>query len=241
MFIEIDTHTHTLARGHAYCTMNEMAQEAAARGLKGLAITEHAPDMPGGPYIYHFQNLKVVPRKRKGIELLLGVELNIRNEQGEVDLSEKELKEMDIAIASMHAPCYKGAMDKESITRAYIHAMENPYVDIIGHPDDSRFPVDYERLVRTAKETGTLLEVNNSSLRPTSFRQNAWENMCRMLELCRQYGARIVLGTDSHVDQTIADYARTEELLKETGFPEELIANTSLEGLKALLKRGKKR
>ena len=163
------------------------------------------------------------------------------NEQGEVDLSVKELKEMDIAIASMHAPCYKGAMDKESITRAYIHAMENPYVDIIGHPDDSRFPVDYERLVRTAKETGTLLEVNNSSLRPTSFRQNAWENMCRMLELCRQYGARIVLGTDSHVDQTIADYARTEELLKETGFPEELIANTSLEGLKALLKRGKKR
>ena len=158
-----------------------------------------------------------------------------------MDLSEKELKEMDIAIASMHAPCYKGAMDKESITRAYIHAMENPYVDIIGHPDDSRFPVDYERLVRTAKETGTLLEVNNSSLRPTSFRQNAWENMCRMLELCRQYGARIVLGTDSHVDQTIADYARTEELLKETGFPEELIANTSLEGLKALLKRGKKR
>ena len=67
MFIEIDTHTHTLASGHAYCTMNEMAQEAAARGLKGLAITEHAPDMPGGPYIYHFQNLKVVPRKRKGI------------------------------------------------------------------------------------------------------------------------------------------------------------------------------
>ena len=237
MFIEIDTHTHTLASGHAYCTMNEMAQEAAARGLKGLAITEHAPDMPGGPYIYHFQNLKVVPRKRKGIELLLGVELNIRNEQGEVDLSVKELKEMDIAIASMHAPCYKGAMDKESITRAYIHAMENPYVDIIGHPDDGRFPVDFETMVRGAKQTGTLLEVNNSSLRPEGFRLHSMENCRDMLEECKKQGAMVVLGTDSHVDVDIAEYPYAFQILKEVDFPEELVANTSLDKLKSSLKR----
>ena len=47
MRVEIDTHTHTLASGHAYNTLNEMAQAAADKGLKGLAITEHAPEMPG--------------------------------------------------------------------------------------------------------------------------------------------------------------------------------------------------
>ena len=47
MKIEIDTHSHTLASGHAYNTIREMAQTAAEIGLKGLAITEHAPEMPG--------------------------------------------------------------------------------------------------------------------------------------------------------------------------------------------------
>lgn len=241
MKIEIDTHTHTIASGHAYNTMEEMAREAAARGLLGLAITDHAPDMPDGPYLYYFQNLRIVPRRRAGIELLLGSELNIRNEQGEVDLAEKDLKELDITVASIHTPCYKGGTEKENITRAYIHAMKNPYVDIIGHPDDARFPVDYEALVKAAKETGTLLELNNSSLKPTSFRENAWENMMEMLRFCKKYETQITLGTDSHVDMTIADYTCAEELLRKVDFPEELVANTSLEKLKATLKHSKKR
>lgn len=241
MKIEIDTHTHTLVSGHAYNTMNEMAKEAARRGLKGLALTEHAPDMPGCPYLYYFQNLKVVPRERAGIQLFLGAELNIRDESGEVDLDESVLKELDIAIASIHSPCFKGKAEKDSVTRAYINVMKNPYVDIIGHPDDSRFPTDYEKLVMAAKETGTLLEVNNSSLRPTSFRRNARENMLAMLGLCKEYGVQVVLGTDSHVDTAIADYKEAEELLKAADFPEELVANATVEKLRSSLKRLKKR
>ncbi len=107
MRVEIDTHTHTLASGHAYNTMNEMAKAAADKGLKGLAITEHAPEMPGTCHLYYFQNLRIVPRKRFGIELLLGTELNIMNAEGKVDLSEDVLKTLDIAIASIHIPCFR--------------------------------------------------------------------------------------------------------------------------------------
>lgn len=82
MRVEIDTHTHTLASGHAYNTLNEMAQAAADKGLKGLAITEHAPEMPGTCHLFYFQNLRIVPRKKYGIELLLGTELNIMNAAG---------------------------------------------------------------------------------------------------------------------------------------------------------------
>ena len=240
MRVEIDTHTHTLASGHAYNTINEMAKTAADKGLKGLALTEHAPQMPGTCHLFYFQNLRVVPRKRYGIELLLGTELNIMNEDGEVDLPEETLKTLDIAIASMHTPCFKGERTVEKVTAAYEKVMEHRYVDIIGHPDDGRFPVDMERLVSQAKKTGTLLEVNNSSLRPDGFRENTRENCLRMLKECKKQGAMIVLGSDSHVDVDIAEYPYAEEVLKKADFPEELIANLSLEKLKASLKHNKK-
>ena len=66
MKIGIDTHSHTLVSGHAYSTMREMASMAAEKGLEGLAITEHAPEMPGSTHLYYFQNLKVVPRELCG-------------------------------------------------------------------------------------------------------------------------------------------------------------------------------
>lgn len=238
--IEIDTHTHTLVSGHAYSTMKEMIQAAEEKGLKGLAITDHAPDMPGSTNIFYFQNLQVVPRKRGKIELLLGSELNIRNETGEVDLPESVLKNLDITIASIHRPCYKGEPEKDKITEAYLRTMENPYIDIIGHPDDGRYPVDYEELVKKAKETGTLLEVNNSSLRPGGFRENARDNILEMLDYCKKYEAKVVLNTDAHVDVAIADCSFIEELLEEIDFPEELIANSTLKRLKLFLKRTKK-
>ena len=240
MLIEIDTHAHTLISGHAYNTIREMARMAADKGLKGLALTEHAPEMPGSTHLFYFQNLNVVPRQMEGIELLLGAELNIMNEDGEIDLPDNVIAELDISIASIHGPCYKGERTKEAVTRAYVNAMEKQVIDIIGHPDDGRFQVDYEVLVKTARRTETLLELNNSSLNPRGFRKNTRENMLEMLKCCKKYGVYIVLGTDAHVDVSIADYTYAKEVLEEADFPEELIANSSLEKLKALLKRNKK-
>lgn len=237
MKIEIDTHSHTLASGHAYNTIREMAQAASEKGLKALAITEHAPKMPGSSHLYYFQNLKVVPRQMYGIDLLLGSELNILNEKGEVDLSQDVLATLDLTIASMHMPCYEGSRDKERVTEAYLTVMENPYVDIIGHPDDGRFPVDFEALAKQAKRTGTLLEVNNASLNPTGFRKNTKQNCLEMLRICKKCGVMVVLGSDSHVDADIARYPYVEEVLRETDFPEELIANTSFDKFQRILKR----
>ena len=74
--------------------------------------------------------------------------------------------------------------------------MKNPYIHIIGHPDDGRFPIDYEKLVRGAKETNTLLEMNNSSLRPGGFRVNTEVNAKEILELCKKEGVYITTGSD---------------------------------------------
>lgn len=231
----LDTHSHTLVSGHAYNTIREMAQMAKEKGLEAISLTEHAPEMPGTCHEFYFQNLKVVPREMYGIRLFLGVELNILDEKGTVDLPENVLSQMDIAVASIHGPCYRGERTKEAITAAYLTVMENPRIHILGHPDDGRFPVDYEALVKKAKETHTLLEINNSSLRPGGFRMNTRENDRLMLEYCKKYEVPISLGSDAHVDVDLGEFGVAEELLAECNFPEELVVNTSVSKLEKML------
>ncbi|WP_099468770.1 phosphatase [Konateibacter massiliensis] len=231
----LDSHSHTLASGHAYNTIREMACAAKEKGLELLAITEHAPQMPGTCHDFYFSNLKVVNRQMCGVELLLGVELNILDTDGNIDLSEDLLKQMDIVIASMHTPCYAlGTMEEN--TRAYLNVMKNPYVNIIGHPDDSRYPVDMEALVLGAKKHGVLLELNNSSLNPMGARQNARGNDIEMLELCKKHGVSIVIGSDAHTDSDVGRHDLALELIEELNFPEELIVNRSVDELKKYLK-----
>ena len=124
--VAVETHSHTLASGHAYCTIKEMTAKAAELGLEGIAITEHAPEMPGSCHKFYFQNLKIMPRKLNGIDVLFGTELNIMDTKGTVDLDDWVLDEMDIVIASIHPPCYGKSRGRELNTQAYVNIMKNP-------------------------------------------------------------------------------------------------------------------
>lgn len=231
-----DLHTHTIASGHAYCTIREMAKAAADKGLELLGITEHAPAMPGTCHNFYFHNMKVVPREMYGIHLLMGAELNILDTEGHVDLEEKELKHMDITIASLHIPCMKPGTREEN-TEAYLNVMKNPYVTIIGHPDDGRYQVDYRALVQGAKEYGKILELNNHSLEPSCFRRDARENDLEMLKLCMEYQVPVVMDSDAHFDAAIGEFQMARGLLEEISFPEELVLNHSVEMLKKYVNR----
>ena len=235
MKIIADTHAHTLASGHAYSTIREMAAAARKRGLKALALTEHAPEMPGTCGLFYFQNLDVVPREADGVRLLMGAEVNIMDPDGTVDLPEKTCRSLDIVVASIHPPCYGLDHTREENTRAYVEVMKKPYVNIIGHPDDGRFPFDCETIVRTAKETGTLLELNNSSMRPQSSRKGTRENILAMLDLCRQYEVPVTTGSDAHVDVDAGNFANVREVLDYCNFPEELVITTDWDRLKEFL------
>lgn len=220
----IDLHTHTIASGHAYNTVNEMAQAAAERGLLILGITEHAPAMQGTCSELYFTNLKALPREKNGIRVLYGAELNILDFDGHVDLPEEILSQMDLCIASIHPPCFKGGSMEEN-TRAYLNVMKNPYVNIIGHPDDGRYPVDYRALAEGARKHGVLLEVNSSSLAPNSYREGAADNYRRLLRYCKEFGVPVVMDSDAHVDIRVGDHELAHRLLAEENFPEELIVN----------------
>lgn len=234
----LDTHSHTLASGHSYSTIREMAYSAAERGLKVLGITEHAPKMPGSCHELYFSNLRVVEREMCGVELLLGAELNILDYNGRVDLSQNAIKKLDITIASMHPPCIRFGT-KEQNTSAYLKAMANPFINIIGHPDDTRYPVDFEALVLGAKEHHVLLELNNTSLSPNTSRRDPIENDICMLENCRKHNVPIVVGSDAHIDSAVGGHEFAEKLLKDLDFPEELVVNHSVEELKRFVNKYK--
>lgn len=232
----LDVHTHTLASGHAYSTIKEMAEAAAEKGIELLGITEHAPTMPGTCHLFYFQNLHVVPREMFGVRLLFGSEVNIMNPEGNLDLEDSVLKKLDIGIASIHPPCYTGGT-KEQNTAAIIRVMQNPYINIIGHPDDGRFPLDYEAIVKAAKEYGVLLEVNNASIKPGGFRPNTRVNDIEMLQLCKEYEVPVIMGSDAHVANDIGRHNYVIDLMEELQFPEHLIMNDKPEELLAMIQK----
>lgn len=232
----LDVHTHTIASGHAYNTMMEMIRAAQEKGLEVYGITEHAPRMPGTCHDFYFHNLKVVERQYGELEVLLGVELNILDEKGSVDLNEPDLGNMDVTIASLHTPCIAPG-SREWNTECLIQTMKNPHVNVIGHPDDGRYELDYEAVVQAADEYHTLLEINNNSLQPGGSRRNARENDLELLRLCKKYQVPVILGSDAHYYKDILSHEFAYALLQESDFPKELVVNTDKKKLYAYINK----
>lgn len=232
----LDSHAHTVASGHAYNTIFEMAEAAAQKGLRLLALTEHSMAMPGTCHEFYFSNLKMLPRQMKGIEVLFGAEVNIMDYEGRLDMGEKLLQQMDVVVASLHTPCISSGTREEN-TRALLQAMEHPCVNIIGHPDDARYPVDYEALVQGAKKRHVLLELNNTSLHPKSSRKDPLPNDRTMLRLCVRYGVPIIVNSDAHSAFDVGAHEYAEALLKELDFPSELVVNGSIEQYRQYINR----
>ena len=195
----LDAHTHTVASGHAYSSLQEMAKAAADKGLEVLGITEHGPSVPGTCPTLYFKNMFVVPRQMYGVRLLMGCEINILDTKGSLDLTDEQIGWLDIAIAGVHAAWFKAGTKEENI---------QGLVNVIR-----------------AKEAHTLLEVNNHSLAPQRHKTVARDNNLEILRLCKKYEVPTILGSDAHISFQIADYERLYPLLAETDFPDELIMN----------------
>ena len=220
----IDAHTHTVASGHAYSSLQEMARAAAEKGVQYLGITEHGPSIEGTCPLLYFKNMFVVPREMYGVRLLMGCEVNILDTEGHLDLNEEYLNRLDIGIAGIHAVCWKGGT-KEENTRAMLNVIRHPKIHIISHPGDGSAELDFEQLVIAAKEAHTLLEINNHLLAPERKKQVAWDNNRELLRLCKQHHVPLILGSDAHISFQIADYSRILPLLEEIDFPDELVMN----------------
>ena len=237
---QFDIHTHTIASGHAStATITDMAKAAASRNLKMLGISDHGPATCGGGKPSYFRSLSYAQKERLGVEMLYGAEANILNNEGKLDLEDSILAKLDYVIASIHKPVKKPGTMEEN-TAAYIAAMKNPYVRIIGHCDDVKYPVDYLEIVKTAMKYDVLLEINNSSLSPDGYRGDTrFFNDLMILNLCRHYHYPVIFASDSHGTKHVGDFTFSLELAQLAGMPDSLIMNYSLKAFKCFLERSR--
>ncbi len=230
-----DLHTHSIASGHGTsCTISDMAKSAASKGIKLLGITDHGPATLAAGTQSYFRSLPFSPKKRFGIELLYGVELNILDTDGHVDLPEDLLTRLDYAIASMHKQNFPIKSRKEN-TLAFLNAMKNPHVKILGHCDNPQYPLDYDAIAAGAKENHVLLEINEASLRPGSYRGDTTETSRALLRSCVKYQVPILLSSDSHGSEHVGDFTYAAAFVHQELFPEHLILNNQLPKLKVFL------
>ena len=223
--LKVDIHTHSIASGHGTTDrLIDMADEAASRGLKILGISEHGPKTLGSATPSYFLGTKQLPRSRGSLILRYGAECNILNIDGRLDLPDHILSRLDYVIASIHPQNIRSLCQSDAM-RAYEGAMRNPYVSFIGHPDDDRYPLNYEVFILKCMENECIPELNEVSLAPGSYKKGGLKNARKMLEYCLKYSYPVLISSDSHGRTNIGQTPCCDALLKELSFPENLIFN----------------
>jgi len=191
-----DLHTHTdLTDGLA--PLERMLETAAERGYSYYAVTDHAPNlymqrMTDEKMLRQRDHLRALQPEYPKMTLLHGTELNI-DPDGEVDWPAEFLEGFDLCVASVHSHFNQS---REEMTRRIVRAMENPHVNVIGHPTariiGHRPPIDYdlEEVFRAAARTGTALEINSYPDRLDLRDEHVlW---------ARRHGVKFAVDTDSH-------------------------------------------
>jgi DNA polymerase (family 10) len=211
-----DLHLHsTWSDGKA--SLEQMALAARARGYMYMAITDHSQRLREGRLAAQDAEVEVLNERLAPFRILRGVEVNIRVD-GSIDLAEEELATRDWVVASLH-----NSFDKRP-TERLLSAMENPYVDCIGHPTTRKInkrlaaELDIDRVIEKALETGTFLEINGQpdrlDLRDTNARAAG------------EAGLKLLLSSDGHSGAALAYLELAVSQARRAWLTKEQVLNT---------------
>jgi DNA polymerase (family 10) len=192
-----DLHMHTTATDGT-ASILEMAEAAKARGLKYIAITDHskrvamANGLDSDRLRAHWKEINKVRSSIDGIEILCGIECDIL-EDATLDLPDDVLAEADWVIAVLH---YGLRQPREQINKRLLAAIQNPHVDVIGHPSGriiGRRPgaeISFDEILKAAADYGVMMEINAHRSRLDLDEVHAAAAKAR--------GIPIVISTDAH-------------------------------------------
>ena len=186
-------------------TIEEMARAAQGRGYSYIAITDHSQSLKvaGGLSIADLRKKKAeidkINKNLKGFRVLYGTEVDI-DAQGKIDYKDGILKEFDIVVAAIHSGFKQ---PKEQLTRRIVKACQNKFVHIIAHPTGrlwgvrDAYVLDYDKVLKAAKETCTALEINAF---PQRMDLNDLDS--RRAKDC---GVNLAISTDAHTIEQLAN------------------------------------
>jgi putative hydrolase len=232
--LKIDLHTHTVASGHAFNTINEMAEEASRRGVEILAITDHGPEVSNLSLDF-FRTGRRLPKMISGVKILFGCEANIINGNGDLDIDRDIQKNLDIVLVGLHEVEKYINLGREGNTQAIINAMKNPYVKIITHPYNigNGYDVDIEQIAIAACESDILLEVNASYFYSTKRDpKKVYDRMKRMIAILKKNHKKVVINSDAHNMFEIGRDEEVREKFDYLGLTDDDILNYDIEETK---------
>lgn len=240
MILQVDTHTHTYASGHAYSTLIENAKSASEHGLKMFCTTDHSESMPGAPHYWFFSNQRVLPRFIDGVAIIRGVESNIMNIQGDIDVHPSVDSNLDWAIASFHEPVFHPA-DKATHTTALMNVIKAGRVDALGHLGNPNFDFDFEAVIQCATDHNVAIEINNTTLKGNS-RVGSVDRCFDIATIAVSLGAYITTGSDAHFCQDVGRLELVGELLNRVGADsQKVVTHTPQQFLDFLALRGREK
>jgi DNA polymerase (family 10) len=192
-----DVHMHT-TESDGRERLETMAAAAQANGLHYIAITDHtqslamANGLDESRTLAHAEKIRTFSKSLTGFAVLAGAEVDILSD-GRLDLADECLKQLDVVIVSLHSNLQQ---DEDDTTRRLIRAIENPYVDIVGHPtarwllrrEGAKFKL--EKVIDAAVANGVALEINSQPHRLDLCDSHA--------RLARDKGAKLSINSDAH-------------------------------------------
>ncbi len=232
--LKIDLHTHTIASGHAFNTIEEMTREAQKRGVEVLGITDHGPAASAGLSTSYFRVGRRLPKRINGVRLLFGVEANILDGAGSLDLPEKILKDLDVVIAGLHKNCGYQDLGRAGNTRTIIEVMKNPLVTMIAHPYNvgNNFDVDIEAIALAACKLNTILEVNSAYFYvDKSHADKVYNRMKRMVAILKKHKQKTIINSDAHMAYEIGRDEEVRAKFAYLGLSDDDLLNNDVQAL----------
>lgn len=211
--LKIDLHVHSIASGHAFNTIFELANEATKRRIKAIGIIEHGPSMEGAPHLGYFEMLYQIPKVIKGARIITGCECNIINRKGALDLPKNLQHQLEYVTAGLHKRTpypIKNSIDQN--TASIISAMKNNRIHAIVHPYRPEFPIDIKAVMNATKKCKVLMELNLSLLKRPDLDDTFLEQIKLILKIAKENDQKIIIGTDSHIMTDIGDDSALKKL-----------------------------
>jgi putative hydrolase len=239
----IDLHIHTIHSGHAYASFYEILNKAKSKGMKIVGITDHGPDTLGGANNIHFKMGYRAPKNYKGIEVLWGGEANIIDREGNIDIDEYSIKNMDFLMLGVHKnQSYKDSGKKEN-TRSLIRCFKKNPILVFTHPSVPELEYDHEEVWKAAFEEGILLELNTSTLiaKELGHEKENLENVKKMIRFVKDNNKKLIVNSDAHFLEEMDNEEILKKYWKELGLTKEMIINNYPEELKKLIASKKSR
>ncbi len=241
--LKIDFHIHTIHSGHAYGTFYDVIGEAARKKMLAIAITDHGPDLQGGPNQMHFGSGTRAPKEHEGVRILWGCEANLLDIDGTIDLSEKYLRKLDLLIVGFHRESSYKDLGNENNTQAIIRCFERYRPHIFSHPSRIYCEYDPEAVIKAAIENDVLLEVNLFSLFKIKRGDSneRFDILKQMVDICRKNKVKVIVNSDSHFIHEIGDDSLLDEFKPKLGLTDDMIINNYPDELLDRIRKQKER